>query len=308
MPVTALKTRVKRTIEKRLDQAAAVYLKDDRLLSVDFATPCGEPAINGPASVSWRIFKNPVSLFIGGVAAVILEFAEPRVRSGVWDNTSFRSDPVTRLKRTGLAAMVTVYGAQSVARAMIDGVNRRHGAIAGVTPSGEPYAASDPTLLTWVQATAGFGFLEAYSSYVAPLSNDDQNRYYREGQTTAALYGATDAPASLEDLHELFAAMKPRFERSDIIFEFLSIMKKAPAFPQPAQLAQHSLVRAAVDIIPGDVRDILGLDKSYGLRPFERRVVRRMARRADRLILRSGPAAQSCRRLGLADDYLYKQR
>jgi uncharacterized protein (DUF2236 family) len=308
MPVAALKTRVKRTIENRLDAAAAVYLNDDRLLSVDFSKPYGEPAINAPTSVSWRIFKNPVSLFIGGVAAVILEFAEPRVRAGVWDNTSFRSDPVTRLKRTGLAAMITVYGAQSVARAMIDGVNRRHGAITGVTPSGEHYAASDPKLLTWVQATAGFGFLEAYSTYVAPLSDEDQNRYYKEGQTTAGLYGATDAPASLEDLHELFAEMKLRFERSDIIFEFLSIMKKAAAFPQPAQFAQHSLVRAAVDIIPGDIRDILGLDKSYGLRPFERRVVRRMARRADRLVLRSGPAAQSCRRLGLADDYLYRQR
>ncbi len=306
MPVAALKTRVKRSIEKRLDQAAAVYLKDDRLSSIDFTEPNGEPAINAPTSVSWRIFKNPVSLFIGGVAAVILEFAEPRVRSGVWDNTSFRRDPVARLKRTGLAAMVTVYGAGSVARAMIAGVNRRHRNIAGVTPSGAPYAASDPKLLTWVQATAAFGFLEGYSTYAAPLSSDDQNRYYREGQTAAALYGATDAPASLEELHALFAAMKPRFERSDIIFEFLSIMKKAAAFPQPAQLAQHSLVRAAVDIIPGDIRDVLGLDKSYGLRPFERRVVRRMARRADRLILRSGPAAQSCRRLGLADDYLYR--
>jgi len=33
-----------------------------------------------------------------------------------------------------------------------------------------------------------------------------------------------------------------------------------------------------------------------------------MARRADRLILRSGPAAASCRRLGLPDDYLYRGR
>jgi len=26
-----------------------------------------------PESVSWRVFKNPLSLFIGGVAAVIME-------------------------------------------------------------------------------------------------------------------------------------------------------------------------------------------------------------------------------------------
>jgi uncharacterized protein (DUF2236 family) len=307
MPVSAIKSRLKSGVEKHLDKAAQAYLGDPSLAQVNFAEPAGEPALVGPNSVSWRIFKNPVSLFIGGVAAVILEFADPRVRTGVWENTSFRTDPVTRLKRTGLAAMVTVYGAQSVSRAMIEGVNHRHRAIAGVTPSGEPYAAIDPELLTWVQATAAFGFLEAYSTYVTPLSCDDQNRYYAEGQTAAALYGATEAPVSPEEQQRLFADMVPDFERSDIIFEFLGIMKKAAAFPQPAQLAQHSLVRAAVDIIPSDIREILGLDRSYGLRPIERFIVQRMGRRADRLILRSGPAVQACRRLGLNHNYLYQK-
>jgi uncharacterized protein (DUF2236 family) len=43
-----------------------------------------------PDSVSWSVFKNPVSLFIGGVTAVIMELADPRVRTGVWEHTSFR--------------------------------------------------------------------------------------------------------------------------------------------------------------------------------------------------------------------------
>ena len=65
-----------------------------------------------PDSVSWRVFKNPISLFIGGVAAVIMELAGPRVRTGVWEHTTFRVDPIRRLRRTGLAAMVTIYGAR----------------------------------------------------------------------------------------------------------------------------------------------------------------------------------------------------
>ncbi len=40
-----------------------------------------------------------------------MELAEPRVRNGVWERTTFRADPIRRLRRTGLAAMVTVYGA-----------------------------------------------------------------------------------------------------------------------------------------------------------------------------------------------------
>jgi hypothetical protein len=54
-----------------------------------------------PDSISWRVFKNPLSLFIGGAAAVIMELAEPRVRTGVWEHTAFRVDPIRRLRRTG---------------------------------------------------------------------------------------------------------------------------------------------------------------------------------------------------------------
>jgi uncharacterized protein (DUF2236 family) len=50
--------------------------------SADFLRPVGEAALVSPDSVSWRVFKNPLSLFIGGVAAVIMELAEPRVRTG----------------------------------------------------------------------------------------------------------------------------------------------------------------------------------------------------------------------------------
>jgi len=39
--------------------------------STDFLRPAGEAALVSPDSVSWRVFKNPLSLFIGGVAAVI---------------------------------------------------------------------------------------------------------------------------------------------------------------------------------------------------------------------------------------------
>ena len=62
--------------------------------SADFLRPAGEAALVSADSVSWRVFKNPLSLFIGGVTAVIMELAEPRVRTGVWEHTTFRVDPV----------------------------------------------------------------------------------------------------------------------------------------------------------------------------------------------------------------------
>ena len=151
--------------------------------AVDFTAPKGEPALAAPDSVSWQVFKNPVSLFIGGVTAVLLELAEPHVRSGVWDHTTFRTDPVPRMRRTGLAAMLTVYGPKSKAEAMIAGVGRMHARVEGTTPAGSTYQASDPVLLDWVQATASYGFLEAYHAFVRPLSDADKDRFYAEFQT-----------------------------------------------------------------------------------------------------------------------------
>ncbi len=107
-----------RWLQARIEAEAARFLFDGGP-KPDFSTPAGEPALTAPDSVSWRVFKNPISLFIGGASAVLLELAEPRVRSGVWDHTSFRTDPVRRLQRTGLAAMMTVYGPKSEAEAMI---------------------------------------------------------------------------------------------------------------------------------------------------------------------------------------------
>ena len=72
-----------------------------RAQHISYLEPAGNPGIFGPDSVSWRVLSNPVTVFIGGVTAVLFELAEPRVRSGVWEHTDFRRDPVARMRRTG---------------------------------------------------------------------------------------------------------------------------------------------------------------------------------------------------------------
>jgi uncharacterized protein (DUF2236 family) len=134
-------------LQSSLEAAARVLLEPGDRSHIDFSRPTGEPALISPDSMSWRIFKNLLSLFIGGVTAVIMELAEPRVRTGVWEHTTFRVNPIRRLRRTGLAAMVTIYGARSTAEAMIARVRRMHDEVAGTTPSGEAYCASDSEIL-----------------------------------------------------------------------------------------------------------------------------------------------------------------
>ena len=293
------------SVDIRPGQAGEAYGAARGARAIDFTQPAGEPALAAPDSVSWRVFKNPIALFVGGVTAVLLELAEPRVRSGVWDHTSFRTAPLPRMKRTGMAAMVTVYGPRRVAEKMIAGVGRLHGKVAGFTPSGRTYQASDPELLDWVQATASFGFMEAYHAFVHPLTAEQRDRFYAEAAPGAALYGATGAPTSVAAQEAQFQAMRPRLERSAIMFEFLHIMCRTPALPAPLRPLQGVLIRAAIAILPAWAREILGLGPKWDLRGWEARLVRLMGAASDRIVIRSAPPAQACVRMGLPASYLY---
>src|SRR5471030_2530201 len=122
-----------RSLQRSLNAAADSLLNPPQNRRVDFASPRGEAALVSPDSVSWRVFKNPIALFVGGVAAVVMELAEPSIRAGIWEHSSFRRDPVGRLQRTGLAAMTTVFGPRSVAESMIARVVRMHSTVMGTT-------------------------------------------------------------------------------------------------------------------------------------------------------------------------------
>jgi uncharacterized protein (DUF2236 family) len=300
----SLVLRVPTGIERRLELLLCGLTDSSDAPGVDFSTPRGEAALVPAQSVSWRVFKNPVTVFIGGVAAVILELAEPRVRTGVWEHSRFRKDPVGRLQRTGAAAMLTVYGARSIAMPMIERVARMHAAISGVTPCGVTFTAADPDLLTWVHATASYGFVAAYREYARPLSKLETDAFFAEGVAAAHLYGAVDAPRSMRELESLFASMRDRLEGSSILFEFLDLLRAAPVLPRPLAWMQGMLIRAAVDIVPEWARDRLGLDARCGL--VERGMVKSIAGLADRIVLPGSAPAQSCTRLGLPATFLYR--
>jgi uncharacterized protein (DUF2236 family) len=300
--------RILAPFEFWLDRFSLRMLQPAGAPVVDFAQPAGEPALVAPDSISWRIFRNPLALFIGGVSAVILELAEPAVRSGVWEHSDFRRNPVGRLQRTGLAAMVTVYGARSVAADMIAGVVRRHERVTGRTPSGEAYAGNDVMLLDWVQATATFGFAQAYHHFVAPLDRRQYSQVFAEGNAAALLYGATSAPRSAQAWEVLLNSKLGRLESSSIVFDFLDIVSNAAVLPSPLRPLQKGMVRAAVDITPQWVRERLGLGSSHGLAAWERKLLRQIGATADRLLLPSSPPVQSCLRLGLPADYLLRGR
>ncbi|MDB5662209.1 MAG: histidine kinase [Sphingomonas bacterium] len=285
-----------------LERTAATLLSHDA--PVDFTTPVGEPALIGPDSVSWRIFRNPLTMFIGGVTAVLLELGEPRVRSGVWEHSGFRADPARRLRRTGMAAMVTVYGARSRMEALAARVRAMHGAVSGTTPAGEPYRADDPELLRWVQGTAAFAFLAAYRRHVRDVPAAERDLYYAEGSAGSLLYAAEGAPASEAEFGAMLRAMMPRLEPSPILDELLAILRSAPILPPAMRPLQRLIVRAAVDLVPAEARARLRLGRHGRLTAAEAAFLHMLGRTLDHARFPTSPAAQACVRLGLPADYL----
>ena len=255
---------LKRSLESRLRN----FLYSDGSSERRFLEPKGEEALVPPDSVSWRIFKNPVALLVGGIAAVVSELAEPRVRTGIWQHTRFHSQPLERMRLTGLAALTTVYGPRSVSEDMIAQIVRYHQNVHGTTPAGQRYGADDPDLLTWVHATATFGFFQAYSRYVFRLKNENLDSFCQEGLCAAELYGAIHAPASAREMHALFESMQQYLEPSPIVAEFLNVMQQSPILPAILRPIQLILVRAAVDIVPLQVKQKLGLLDNWRLRSW----------------------------------------
>ncbi len=275
---------------------------------IDFRNPEGEAAYLDPGSMQWRIFKNPIALAVGGVAAVLLEFADARIRSGVWDHSTYKVDPIGRSKRTGIAAMVGVYGPQKAARRVIQGVSNMHAKVGGQTPKGEAYKALDPELLDWVSATAGYGFMNAYDRFVTPLTAAEKARFYGEGHAIARLYGVQHIPTSEADFMGMMNALVDRFEPHPIVREFLEIIQSGKAAPGTPKVLHRALARASVSLLPPIVRQKLELGPEFDLKAGDRLMLKAAGKLGERIAIKGSPPSDASLRLGLPYDFLYRSR
>lgn len=273
---------------------------------VDFTVPAGEPAYCEPDSVRWMVFKNPVTSVIAGVCAVLLEFADDRIRSGVWDHSVFPTDPVGRGQRTATAAMLGIYGPQSAARRVIQGITNMHARVEGTTPNGREYKALDKELLNWVSATADYGWFMAYHRFAKRLTKEQELRFFAEGEEGAKLYGVTYSPKSVDDFYAMMRPLEDGFEPHPINEEFLEIIRSGRAARGLPVWIQRALAHASIDILPPSVREVLGLGKEYDLTAAERLAVKAAVWAAETIPAKNSPPAQACERLGLPRGFLWK--
>jgi len=289
-------------LQSVFNSAASSLFKD-----LDFHEPKGEEALYSPDSLAWQIYKNPIVAFIGGVSAVIMQLSEPRVRTGIWDHSTFKNNAAGRMKRTGLSAMTNVFGPASQAIKMIERINMMHSRIHGTTECGKPYRADDPELLRWVQETLGQSMLSAYSTYIREPNASELQDDYQTKKRVATLYGIKELSNDNDERLAYFKKMLPTLEASPIIFELINLIKSAHLLPSPLRPFQNMLVNAAVSNVPDEVRHVLGIDDNFALKPYERLIIKFSCAVGDRVIVGAHPAVIACQRMGLPSNHLYRK-
>lgn len=168
-----------------------------------------------PGSVIRRVGNSPVTPFLGGGSAVLLQVAHPLVAAGVAAHSDYRRDLWSRLGRTLRALYLITFGTEAEAEAAGAAVQAVHARIRGRTdaqlgrfPPGTRYSADDPDLMLWVHATLVQASLSAYQRFERALSPQEQESYYQQMAVVAQLFGtpAASIPGSLGEFRDYFDA------------------------------------------------------------------------------------------------------
>ena len=225
-----------------------------------------DPGLYGPESVTWRVHADP-SMALAGLRALLLQAVHPLAMSGVEQHSDFRNDPWGRLFRTAEYVAVTTYGTTEQAGragAKVRGVHRR---LAGIEPeSGTTYRVDDPELLRWVHCVEVESFLSTALRCGMRLSRADQDRYYDEQTTGAALVGLDSAtvPGSVSQMAAYLRDMQSELRlteaaRRSVRFILWPPMPALVRLGTPARPAWVALATAAFAMLPRWARRIYGL-------------------------------------------------
>ncbi len=229
----------------------------------------------------WQV-HNDVSMFVGGIRALLLQSLHPVAMAAVSAHSGFRGDPWGRLHRTSHFLATTTYGTIADAEASIARVNAIHGRIRGRTADGIAYRADDPVLLAWIHLAEVDSFLVCYQELSPePLPVATADRYVEQSALVASRLGVLDPPRSTAELHDQLAAFRPELRVSDAARETTDLLLHEPPISGLERIGYSVLAAGAVSLLPVWVRTELGIPS---LPITDRLITRRMTRTALRTI------------------------
>jgi uncharacterized protein (DUF2236 family) len=200
------------------------------------------------------------SMFVGGIRALLLQSVHPRAMAAVAAHSGYRGDPWGRLQRTATFLAQTTFGPVDQAEQAVAAVRAVHRRIEGLTPDGEPYAASDPHLLAWVHLAEVDSFLLAHQRYGRrPLDPAGADAYVAQAAEVGERLGALELPRSVAGLRAALGAYRPELRGTPAAREAAAFLRSQTPLPPAARLPYAALWGAASAMLPEWVRVELGV-------------------------------------------------
>jgi uncharacterized protein (DUF2236 family) len=213
-----------------------------------------------PGSIARVVHGDLPSMLIGGLSALMLQMLHPLAMAGMAEHSSYREDPIGRLRRTADFVSATTFGTVDEAESAIAQVIRVHGQVRGTAPDGRAYRAGDPELVTFIHVAEMSSFIAASRHYGSTvLSPAECDRYYAEVAPVGWALGASWVPRSADEVEAYFLRMRPELNAGPQALAALNWLVHAVA-RRPDERAVYSLmVAAAAGILPRWARRELGL-------------------------------------------------
>ena len=215
-----------------------------------------------PSSVAREVHADLPGMLVGGVAALFVQSLHPLAAQGVVDHSDYREDPLGRLQRTASFLATTTFGTKEEAEQAMAVVRAVHEHVAGTTPSGEAYAASDPELITFVHVAELSCFAAGFQRYGARrLATHELDAYVADLAPVAEGLGGTQVPRSWAALEERLEGYQPVLERGAAANEIRAFLLRGPGGFPPRRAAYGLVVAAALELLSVEQRSMLGLPK-----------------------------------------------
>lgn len=234
------------------------------------ADDADDPGLFGPASVTWRLAREPF-LLVGGGRALLMQVAHPLVAQGVVDHSDYDQDPFGRLVRTVRWLVAVTFGTTAEANEASREVRRVHAAVRGaLSPgnatremrAGTPYSASDADLSRWVLATIVQSMLATYEAMVGSLHADEADRFVREWRAVAPLVAVQecDTWATARALHDYVDAQVRMLQPVAASLDAARVVLSPPLPTRALRPATAGVAFLTTGLLPAQLR------RAYGLR------------------------------------------
>ncbi|MDI3387781.1 oxygenase MpaB family protein [Streptomyces sp. B-S-A8] len=206
----------------------------------------------------WFAAERPIrrvhgdgAMFVGGLAALLLQSLHPLAMAAVDAHSGYRGDPWGRLQRTSTFLATTTYGPADSAQAACERVRSVHAGVHGHTPDGVPYRASDPHLLLWVHTAEVACFLLAHQTFGArPLNAAGCDGYVADAARVARALGVPDPPMSYREVRALLGRFRPELRGTPAARDTARFLLLRPPLPVAALPFYGALAVNAVALLP----------------------------------------------------------